>query len=34
MTIVGDKVTSYEVLHDAGKLRAFFELVKRMQVET
>jgi ketosteroid isomerase-like protein len=32
-TIVGDKIASYEVFHDAGRLRAFFELVKRADAD-
>ena len=31
--IEGDKVRSFEVFHDAARLRAFFEMVNRMDVE-
>jgi ketosteroid isomerase-like protein len=31
--IEGDKVRSFEVFHDAARLRAFFEMVSRMSVE-
>jgi ketosteroid isomerase-like protein len=32
-TMVGDRITSYEVFHDAERMRAFFEMVSRMSVE-
>jgi ketosteroid isomerase-like protein len=31
--IEGDKIRSFEVFHDAARLRAFFEMVSRMSVE-
>ena len=31
--IVGDKITSYEVVHDAAKLRAFFAMVNRVDIK-
>jgi ketosteroid isomerase-like protein len=32
-TIVGDRIRSYEVVHDAPRMRAFFEMVSQMSVE-
>lgn len=31
--IQGDRIISYEVFHDAARLRAFFEMVSRISVE-
>jgi len=31
-TIVGDRIRSYEVFHDAPRMRAFFEMVSQMSV--
>ena len=30
--IVGDRITSYEVFHDTARLRAFFEMVNRIDI--